>query len=81
MSADVTPDVRELREVGVKRVAFAAGELDGTYAPLQRVAERLAREGIETRFTSLGRVGHVYIPETTAHATALHDAIVWAGEG
>ena len=65
-----------LETAGVSRIVLAAGDLDAASAPMKRVADRLAREGMDARFISLGRIGHSY--ETT-EKEALRDAIVWSG--
>jgi hypothetical protein len=62
----------------VKRVVLGAGELDAAYAPMLATSKRLEREGIDTRFVSLGRVGHTYVAETGAPLAA---AIEWAAGG
>ena len=76
IGADVTPAKAMLDGGGVRRIVLAAGSLDASYAPLQRAAERLRREGMVIRFLDLGRIGHTY--ETT-DKEALRDAIAWAG--
>jgi len=55
---------------------LAAGSLDASFAPLQRAAERLRREGMDVRFLDLGPIGHTY---QTTDKEALRDAIAWAG--
>ena len=76
IGADVEPSRAVLSAGGVGRIVLAAGELDASFAPLQRAAARLRREGMEVRFVDLGRIGHSY--ETT-DKEALRDAIAWAG--
>ncbi len=76
IAADVEPSRAMLGAAGVDRIVLAAGDLDGSSAPLRRTAERLRREGMDVRFVSLGRIGHSY--ETT-EKESLRDAIVWAG--
>ncbi len=76
IGANVEPSSAVLAAGGVRRIVLAAGELDASFAPLQRAAERLHREGVDVRFVDLGRIGHSY--ETT-DKDALRDAIVWAG--
>jgi pimeloyl-ACP methyl ester carboxylesterase len=76
VAADVTPSAAKLRDAGVSRVVLAAGELDGSYAPLRRTAERLHAEGVDVRFVGLGKIGHTY---QTTETDALAQAIAWAG--
>ncbi len=78
LSADVAPSAKALADAGVKRVVLGAGELDATYAPMKKTADRLAREGVDVRWVSLGRVGHTYVAEDPE---ALRGAITWACEG
>lgn len=76
IAADVEPTFAMLTAAGVDRIVLAAGDLDGSSGPLKRTAARLAREGMDARFVSLGPIGHTY---ATPETTALRDAIVWAG--
>ena len=76
IGADVAPSRAMLDASGVDRIVFAAGDLDGSSAPMKRAAEHLRREGMDARFVSLGRIGHSY---ETPEKEALRDAIVWAG--
>jgi predicted esterase len=76
LGAEMHPNAKTLRERGVERVALGAGSLDGAHASLVEEAERLASEGLETRFFELGAIGHSYAVENT---TVLRDAIAWAG--
>ena len=77
IAADVAPDRALLEGAGVSRVVLAAGELDASFAPLRNAAARLAQEGFDVRFVSLGKIGHTY---QTTEKEALRDAIVWAGQ-
>jgi predicted esterase len=76
IGADVEPAKVLLDAAGVGRIVLAAGALDASYAPLQRAAARLRREGMDVRFVDLGRIGHSY---QTTDKEALRDAIAWAG--
>jgi len=76
IAADVEPSRAMLTAAGVDRIVLAAGDLDGSSAPLKRAAAGLAREGMDVRFVSLGAIGHTYATTETA---SLRDAIVWAG--
>lgn len=76
LAADVELSAAALREAGVTRVALGAGQLDGSYAPLRRTAERLRSDGLDVRFVDLGAIGHTY---QTTETAALAGAIAWAG--
>jgi predicted esterase len=76
IGADVDPSKEALDAAGVGRIVLAAGELDASFAPLQRAAARLRRAGADARFVDLGRIGHSY---ATTEKEALRDAIAWAG--
>ncbi|MBS2019217.1 MAG: hypothetical protein JST00_40505 [Deltaproteobacteria bacterium] len=76
LAADVDLTASALRDAGVSRVALGAGQLDGSYAPLRRTAERLRSEGFDVRFVDLGAIGHTY---QTTETAALAGAIAWAG--
>lgn len=79
MSAEVEPSAASLVAAGAERVVLASGDLDGARTAMLRTAARLQREGIDARFVSIGRVGHMYVPESDADAAALAEAIRWAG--
>ena len=78
IGADVPLDGRSLARAGVTRVALLAGDHDGASLPMRRAANTLAAAGIDARFTSLGRAGHTYVPETADHAARLSAALRWA---
>jgi predicted esterase len=61
----VAADVRKLGA----RVGLTAGELDASASHLRSQAEALRRQGVDARFVSLGRVGHV-IPQSTSRSLA-----------
>lgn len=65
----------ELEAAGVSRLVLAAGRYDATFAPLERAATRLRKEGMAVRFIDLGTIGHSYVAKDRQ---ALHDAIGWA---
>ncbi|MGE0324564.1 MAG: alpha/beta hydrolase [Polyangiaceae bacterium] len=71
----IHPDAKKLKAHGVQRIVLAAGDFDGSAPHLRREANRLARAGIETRFMSLGRVGHQFARDMPAW---LEDALSWA---
>jgi len=77
LGAELHPNVKTLRDAGVKRVALGAGRYDTIpYASLQEEAVRMENEGLEARFYDLGKVGHTYVVDDPA---VLRDAIAWAG--
>ena len=77
LGAELHPNVKTLRDAGVKRVALGAGRYDTIpYAALQEEAVRMENEGLEARFYDLGKVGHTYLASDPA---VLRDAIAWAG--
>lgn len=76
LGAELHPNVKTLRDRGVKRVALGAGIYDAPHDSLVEEAARMSSEGLEARFFDLGHVGHTYAVED---ATVLRDAIVWAG--
>lgn len=78
LGAAVAPDVETLRAYGVRRVVFAAGELDSSYSVMRRSHARLVASGFASRFVGLGRVYHTLPPDT---ATRLRDALAWVAEG
>jgi predicted esterase len=64
--AEVELPAAELRALGM-RVGLTAGDLDGSSNRMRAQADSLQRQGVEARFVSLGRVGHV-IPQSTSPA-------------
>lgn len=79
LGAELHPNVKTLRDAGVKRVALGAGRYDSIpYASLQDEAVRLENEGLEARFYDLGKVGHTYLVDDPS---VLRDAIAWAAAG
>lgn len=78
LGAAVSPDADTLRAYGVRRVVFAAGELDASYRVMRRSHERLVASGFASRFVSLGRVYHTLPPDT---AKRLRDALSWVAAG
>jgi hypothetical protein len=77
VAASVQPQAAMLRGAGIRRVALLAGEWDGSRASMEATAARLSADGIEARYASLGRFGHV-IPDSTSGTIA--DAIAWAAQ-
>ncbi len=85
MSMKLDLDPKRLARAGVKRVVLAAGDKDGSRASMQAMAARLeagAQSGgagggaasIETRFMSLGDVGHAFPSDMGAR---MCEAIAW----
>src|SRR5262249_32286318 len=64
--AEVDLPAADLRTLGA-RVGLTAGDLDGSSYRMRAQADSLHRQGVEARFVSLGRVGHV-IPQSTSPA-------------
>lgn len=74
IGASIAPQSSLLKRAGVRRVAFAAGELDQAKDAMEANAKRLAKDGIETRFFSLGKIGHAYPADMTARVA---EALSW----
>jgi predicted esterase len=66
VGANVRLSKQTLVTAGVSKVAYAAGQYDGTYAYQQESQKLLEQEGFPVQFRTLGRVGHTYIGETEA---------------
>jgi predicted esterase len=76
--ADVTVSAADVRALGA-RVGFTAGDQDGSSHSMRAQAAALARQGIETRYVSLGKkIGH-FIPVDSA--TPIAELIDWTREG
>ena len=73
VGANIRLDKKTLVAAGVSKVAYAAGEFDGTYAYQRESHLLLEREGFSVQFRSLGRVGHTYIGQSEAQSV---DALV-----
>jgi predicted esterase len=74
MSMALTPDAERLKRAGIKRIVFAAGDLDGSHVSLERAARAMNAAGLESRYMSLGPVGHQFAKDMVAKMT---DAIAW----
>lgn len=76
IGADVEPDVASLRASGVRRLVLMAGSRDGAASAMLATARRIAATSgaPETRFVSLGAVGHTYVGENEA---PLREALEW----
>jgi pimeloyl-ACP methyl ester carboxylesterase len=65
------------KSAGVRRVVFAAGELDGTYAAMKAAPRICEKAGLPARFVSLGKVGHHFAVDMDDR---MEDAIRWLRE-
>jgi predicted esterase len=74
LGAKVEPDAKLLRAAGIESVLFGAGDRDMMRTHMSQVAERLAKQGIRSRFVGLGDVGHWFAPDMN---TWLADAFAW----
>lgn len=60
IAASVTLDVAHLRAAGISRIVFAAGDFDGARGTMEKNAATLKKAGLETRYVSLGKIGHAW---------------------
>jgi predicted esterase len=74
LSMKLDLDPKRLTAAGVRRVLLAAGDRDDASAPMQALATRLATGGVDSRFMSLGDVGHPFPSDMSARMCA---AIAW----
>jgi predicted esterase len=77
IAADVTPDPARLRQAGIRRVLFTAGDQDGARLTMARAAVKLTAAGIPARYTSLGPIGH-WLPDDFDQRLA--PGIAWVRE-
>lgn len=77
IGADVTLDPRAIESAGIVRVALLAGDYDAASGPMRRTAKDLSTAGVDSRFVSLGKVGHTYVPESATHAASLAETLGW----
>jgi len=75
VGANVRPTKATLERAGVKKVGFAAGLYDGSYAFMAESAKQLEQAGYRAQFRSLGKVGHTYVGD--AEAAALDSLVSW----
>jgi predicted esterase len=75
MSMKLDPRPMQWKAAGVKRVLFAAGELDGSHAAMVAAAKKTNAAGLEAKFVSLGKVGHHFAVDME---TRMVEAIRWA---
>lgn len=78
IGAALTPDPQRLLDNGVRRVVLASGDFDGARPTMLRAAAILKRGGVETRFTSTGRLWH-QLPHDLDEQLAPHIAWIRAG--
>lgn len=75
IGADVRVDASALRRAGVRRVLLAAGRFDGASRAMRATAARLAGEGFDARFLSLGDVGHT--PSAHPASAGWYEPLAW----
>jgi predicted esterase len=78
MSMVLQLDASKLKAAGVKRVVLMAGELDASHASMVANAKALNAGGLETRFVSLGKVGHHFAADME---TRMVDVVAWVRGG
>lgn len=77
MAMDLVVDAERLKRAGIARIVFAAGDLDGSRASLERASRAANTAGLPSRYVSLGPVGHHFAKDMVAKMT---DAIAWVRE-
>jgi predicted esterase len=75
IAASVGLDPRHLRAAGIKRVVLAVGDHDGARSSMTSSAAALRRAGLETRYVSLGKIGHQWPGDFEAR---MSEPIGWA---
>lgn len=78
MAAAVKPDVAKLKRAGITRVVMAAGDYDGSKSTMTSAVAVLKAGGIDARYVSLGKIGHVWPND---FETRMRGPIAWAGKG
>jgi predicted esterase len=58
LSAKIEPRIDRIAKVGVSRLLLGAGDLDLSKGHMMKTARRLEAAGVDTTFSSLGKVGH-----------------------
>jgi len=58
LSAKIEPRIDRIAKSGVSRLLLGAGDLDLSQGHMLKIARRLSAAGVESTFTSLGKVGH-----------------------
>jgi predicted esterase len=74
LSMKLDLEAARLKRAGVARVLLAAGDRDEARSSMEALAARLAAGGVESRYMSLGDVGHAFPPDMGARMCA---AIAW----
>lgn len=75
LAADVKPDVSKLKSAGITRVVMAAGDFDGSKRTMVPAVAALRAGGMEARYVSLGKIGHVWPNDFEAR---MREPIAWA---
>jgi len=74
MSMKLQLDPARLKTAGVKRVALAAGDLDGSQPSMVQNQKMLAAAGVDARFFTLGPVGHHFAANMESRMV---DVLAW----
>jgi predicted esterase len=77
IAAQVAPEAATLRAAGVKRIVMAAGDYDLSRPMMTGAIDALHRAGMEARYVSLGKIGHVW---PTNFEQTMREPIAWAAE-
>ena len=75
IAAMVKPDPKALQSAGITRVVLAAGDYDMSLPIMLADVPKLKKAGLEARFVSLGKIGHVWPPDFDAR---MREPIDWA---
>lgn len=75
IAAHVAPPVAKLKQAGIARVVMAAGDYDLSKPTMTTAVETLRKGGLETRFVSLGAIGHAWPKDFEAR---MREPIAWA---
>jgi hypothetical protein len=78
MAAQVVPDPKKLRAVGIERIVMAAGDYDGASGTMETAVKMLRKAGFEARYVSLGKIPHVWPEDFEAR---MQEPIAWAAGG
>ncbi|MGZ3453070.1 MAG: alpha/beta hydrolase [Polyangiales bacterium] len=74
MSMKMDPRAKQLKAAGVRRVVFAAGELDASYPSMVAATKSANAAGLEAKFLTLGKVGHHFAVDMEDR---MAEAIAW----
>jgi len=75
LAASVSIPAARLRAAGIRRVVFAAGDHDGARQAMTSNAASLRSAGLETRYVSLGPIGHSWPRDFESR---MSEPIAWA---